>query len=153
MVMAAHYLEQSAGLSTGRMPAAQEVYRLIGELEETADPGSRITLIARMGASGDPRYVTALVGCCREKSPEVRRHAIEALYRIRSGRAVEVLLERLQDKNEQPAIRTRAADTLMLIRTYSAVEGLRDRLKDLGEDRTIQKHISDAMGRARMLYG
>lgn len=135
------------------MPAANEVYRLIGELEGAVGPHDRIDVITRMGTSNDPRYVNALVGCCREANSEVRRHAIEALYKIRSGRAVEVLLERLQDKNEQTAIRKRAADTLLLIRTYGAVEGLRDRLRDLKEDRVVQKHISDAMGKARILYG
>jgi len=135
------------------MPAANEVYRLIGELEESVDPRDRIGLITRMGASGDPRFVTALVTCCRENNPDVRRHAIEALYNIRSGRAVEALLERLHDKNEHAAIRTRAADTLMRIRTFSAVEGLRDRLRDLSEDRILQKHISEGMGKARILYG
>lgn len=132
---------------------ANEVYRLIEELEGSSDLHDRIALIIRMGTSGDPRFVNTLVTCSREPDTDVRRHAVEALYKIRSGRAVDALLERLQDKNEQPAIRKRAADTLMLIRTYSAFEGLRDRLKDLGEDRTIQKHISDAMGKARILYG
>jgi len=135
------------------MPAANEVYRLIDELDGSADLQDRIALIIRMGASGDPRYVTTLVACCREANPDVRRHAIEALYSIRSGRAVDVLLERLHDKNEQTAIRKKAADALMLIRTYGAIEGLRDRLRDLGEDKVIQKHISDAMGRARITYG
>jgi len=147
------YREQTAGLPVGRMPPANEVYGLIRELKESVDPYDRIGLILRMGASGDPRYVNTLIGCCRDTNSDVRRHTIEALYKIRSGRAVAVLLERLHDKNEQTAIRTRAADTLMLIRTYSAIEGLRDRMRDSCEDTIIRKHISDAMGKARILCG
>jgi len=135
------------------MPAANEVYRLIDELDGSADLQDRIALIIRMGESGDPRYVTTLVTRCRDANADVRRHAIEALYKIRSGRAVDVLLERLNDRNEETAIRKKAADALVLIRTFHAIEGLRDRLRDLGEDRVIQKYIADGMGKARLLYG
>jgi len=120
----------------------------MNEAQETRSRKDRIGAVIEMGESGDPRVVTPLIECCRDKDAEVRRYATEALHKLRSGRAVTALLERLQDRNEQLTTRQRAAAALALIRTYSAIAGLKDRLTDSDEDDVIRMYISEVMGKA-----
>ena len=71
----------------------------------------------------------------------------EALHKLRSGRAVHVLIERLKDKREQLGTRQRAAAALAAIRSYSAIEGLKDRFSDATEDPAIRSYIAQVLHR------
>ncbi len=141
-------VERLAGSWPGKLPTTIELYRMIDEAQGTKNRKDRIGAVIEMGESGDPRVVTPLIDCCRDKDAEVRRYATEALHKLRSGRAVNVLLERLQDRSEQLATRQGAAAALALIRTYSAIAGLKDRLTDTDEDDCIRTYISEVMGKA-----
>jgi HEAT repeat protein len=99
-----------------------------------------------LGESGDPRAVTPIVDCCRDPDPDIRRHATEALCKLRSARAVKALIGRLKDRDEQPETRQRAADALALIRTVSAIDGLKERFADTSEDEFIRSYIAGVMG-------
>jgi HEAT repeat protein len=141
-------VEGLAGSWPGKLPTTLELYRLIDEVHVSRNRKDRIGAVIEMGESGDPRVVTPLIDCCRDQDAEVRRHATEALHKLRSGRAVTVLLERLQDRSEQLATRQRAAAALALIRTYSAIAGLQDRLTDTDEDDVIRTYVYEVMGKA-----
>ena len=141
-------VERLAGSWPGKLPTTVELYRLMNEVQETRSRKDRIGAVIEMGESGDPRVVTPLIACCRSNDAEIRRYATEALHKLRSGRAVSVLLERLQDRSEQLVTRQRAAAALALIRTYSAVAGLKDRLVDPDEDDVIRTYVSEVMGKA-----
>jgi HEAT repeat protein len=132
----------------GRGLTTRELYRLIDETQDTKGKKERIGAVIEMGECGDPRVVTPLIECCRDSDAEVRRYATEALHKLRSGRAVHILLERLRDRSEQMTTRRRAAAALALIRTYSAIDGLKDLLADSGEDEVIRIYVSDVMGKA-----
>ena len=87
-----------------------------------------------------------LIACCNDPDPIIRFYATEALQKLRSGRAVDALTQRLNDKNEQPKIRKRAADALWTIRSYSALEGLKERSLDIEEDPQIRSYITELLG-------
>ena len=140
--------EQLAGSWPGKLPTTIELYALIDAVQDFRNRKDRIGAVIEMGESGDPRAVSPLIDCCRDRDAEVRRHAIDALYKLRSGRAVVVLLERLQDRSEQLVNRKRAAAALAMIRTYSAMSGLKDRLMDTDEDEVIRTYVSEVMGKA-----
>jgi HEAT repeat protein len=141
-------VERLAGSWPGKALTTVELYRLIDEAQENRSPEERIRAVVGMGESGDPRVVTPLIACCRDPDAELRRYATEALHKLRSGRAVSALIERLRDRSEQPATRQRAAAALALIRTYDAVEELKERLSDTGESDNIRSYISDVIRKA-----
>jgi HEAT repeat protein len=143
-------VERLTGSWPGKLPTTPEVYRLIDEVQGEGSRKDRIGAVIELGESGDPRVVTPLIACCNDTDAEIRRHATEALCKLRSGRAVTVLIERLEDRNEQLETRQRAAAALALIRTYSAIAGLKDRLLDSDEDDVIRIYVSEVMGKARI---
>jgi HEAT repeat protein len=108
----------------------------------------RIVAVIALGESGDPRAVRPLIDCCRDKNPELRWHAIVALGRIRSGRSVEALMERLRDPGEREENRERAAMALATIGSLSAITGLREVLTGEAEDSEIRSIVSGILGRA-----
>jgi HEAT repeat protein len=137
------------GMITNRMADELEdslsktdgIYRLI---EKTTNSGSqkvRIWAIVALGNSGDPRAVRSLIDCCKDQDPEIRLRAIEGLHNLRSGRAVDVLIDRLRDKGELPETRQRAAAALATIRSYSAIQELRIRNADTDEDGVLRSFI------------
>jgi len=84
--------------------------------------------IARLGASGGPRAVEALIkalGCCHE---DARRAAAEALGKLGDPRAVEPLIKALGYCH--PGVQSAAADALASLGDARAVEPL---IKALGD--------------------
>ena len=88
--------------------------------------------------------------CCSDTDALVRMHATEALLKLRSGRAVKVLIERLKDKNEQMKTRERAAAALAAIRSYSAIEGLRNLYADTDEEPALRSYVAEELHRVRL---
>ncbi len=72
------------------------------------------------------------------------------LLKLKSGRAVDVLIERLKDKNEQLATRQHAAAALAAVRSYSAIEGLRDMYADTDEDPALRSFVAEEIYRIRI---
>ncbi|OPY35748.1 MAG: PBS lyase HEAT-like repeat protein [Methanoregula sp. PtaU1.Bin051] len=141
-------VERLTGSWPGKALTTVELYRLIDETEETRNREDRIRAIIGMGESGDPRVVTPLIACSRDRDAEVRGYATEALHKLRSGRAVSALIERLRDKGELPGTRQRAAAALALIRTYDAVKELKERLSDSRETDNIRRYVSEVIRKA-----
>ncbi len=143
-------MEQSVGEWPGCLPEEGRIYHLIKKSRGETLQNDRIGAVIALGESGDPRGVLALMDCCRDEDPEIRRHATDALLKIRSGRSVHVLIERMKDKNEQPVTRQCAAVALAVIRTYSAIEGLKDRFSDADEDPFIRSYVAKVMDQTRI---
>lgn len=143
-------VEESVGEWMDPMPETGGIYRLIAQAGGGTDQMGRIGAVIALGDSGDPRAVRALIHCCNDEDSEIRRHATDALFKLRSGRAVHALIERMKDKSEQADTRRRAVSALATIRTYSAIEGLRDRIFDPGEDPGMRSYVAEMLGRMRI---
>ena len=83
------------------LPKAGGVYRLINGTMGERSQKERINAVIALGQSDDPRAVRPLMDCCNDSDALIRRHATEALLKLRSGRAVDVLIERLKDKKRR----------------------------------------------------
>jgi len=142
--------EETVGGWSGFLPEPGGIYHLIEKIRGKTQQQDRIDAVKAMGDSGDPRVVLPLVDCCSDEDPEIRRHATEALFKLKSGRAVQALIGRLKDKAEQPQTRQCAAAALAAIRTYSAIEGLKDRFSDADEDPFIRSYVARVMDRTRI---
>ncbi|MDD1716189.1 MAG: HEAT repeat domain-containing protein [Methanolinea sp.] len=131
----------SSLLRTGR------IYRLIDTALGQGNREERISAIIQLGRSGDPRAVRPLVDCCREGDPAIRRSAIEALGEIGSGRAVDVLIERLDDPGEDPGIRMSAASALATIRNDRALSEVKARVSNPDIDPALRSAIEEMLDR------
>jgi HEAT repeat protein len=125
------------------------IYRIIDAAQKEGSSEARIEAIVHLGESRDPRAVYPLIECCRDEDPSIRRCAIEALGKIGSGRAVDVLVEHLDDTNEDPDIRLGAVAALASIRSEHACQELRSRCADPGLDPAIQAAIAEAIKKGR----
>jgi HEAT repeat protein len=143
-------VEESVNEWFDSLPRTGGIYRLIDEARDDRRQKDRIGAVIALGESGDPRAVRPLVDCCRDRDPEIRRHAIEALHKLRSGRAVHVLTERLKDQDELPATRERAIAALAAIRSYGAIQELKDRFSDADEDPAIRSSIGQVLSLMRI---
>ena len=132
------------------LPKTGGVYRLINGTMSERSQNERIRAIIALGESDDPRAVRPLMDCCNDSDALIRRHATEGLFKLKSGRAVGVLIERLKDKKEQPATRENAASALAAIRSYSAIEGLRDLYADIDEDPALRSYVAEEIQRVRI---
>ncbi len=133
------------------MPTTGRIYRLIDDAMDVSNSRSRQDAINALGTSGDPRAVRPLVGCCNDTDPEIRRHATIALLKLRSGRSVIALVERLKDRDEQMVTRQHAADALAAIRSYGAMNSLRERSLDPDEDPDIRSYVGLVLERTVIL--
>ena len=131
-------------------PKTSGIYRLINGTMDDRDKKERIRAVIALGESDDPRAVRPLMDCCTDKDPLIRLHATEALFKLRSGRAVSVLVERLRDRNEQLATRERAAAALAAVRSFTAIEGLRDLYSDTDEDPVLRSFVAEELHRIRI---
>ena len=143
-------VEESIGEWYDPVPGTGGIYRLIAQVGGGTDQPERIGAVIALGDSGDPRAVRPLIHCCNDEDSEIRRHATDALGKLKSGRAVHALIERMKDKSEQAGTRQRAVSALAAIRTYSAIEGLRDRIFDASEDPAIRSYVAEMLGRMRI---
>ena len=127
------------------LPRTEGIYRIIDKTMIDSGSKERIWAVIALGDSGDPRAVRPLMDCCSDKDSEIRFHASESLHKLRSGRAVNVLLERLKDKREWPKTRKRAAAALAAIGSFSAIEGLKERSADADEEPALRSFITEEL--------
>jgi len=132
------------------LPKTSGIYRLINGTMDDRDKKERIRAVIALGESDDPRAVRPLMDCCTDKDPLIRWHATEALFKLRSGRSVSVLVERLRDRKEQLATRERAAAALAAVRSFTAIEGLRDLYSDTDEDPALRSFVAEELHRIRI---
>jgi HEAT repeat protein len=135
---------------SGSQPGTGGIYHLIDEARDDRRYKDRTGAVIALGESNDPRAVHALMDCCNDPDAEIRRHAIEGLRKLRSGRAVHALIGRLKDKDELPATRERAVAALAAIRSYGAIQELKDRFADVDEDPTIRSSIGQVLSLMRI---
>lgn len=143
-------VEESVNEWFDSLPGTGGIYRLIDEARDDRRQKDRIGAVIALGESNDPRVVRTLMECCNDGDAEIRRHAIEGLRKLRSGRAVQVLIERLNDKGEHPATRQRVVAALAAIRSYGAISGLKDRFSDADEDPAIRSSIGQVLSLMRI---
>jgi len=132
------------------IPKTNGVYRLINGTMGDRSRNERINAVIALGESDDPRAVHPLMDCCGDTDSLIRMHATEALFKLRSGRAVRVLIERLKDRREQMKTREKAAAALAAIRSYSAIEGLRNLYSDTDEDPGLRSYVAEELHRVRL---
>jgi HEAT repeat protein len=125
------------------------IYRYIDAAQREGSREERLVAIVHLGETRDPRAVYPLMDCCAEKDPEIRRMAIEALGKIGSARAVDTLVDRLGDTNEDLAVRISAISALAAIRSDHACQELRSRAEDPGQDPAIRSAIAEVMAKAK----
>lgn len=142
--------ERSVGEWHNSLPKTNGVYRLINGTMGDRSRNERINAVIALGESDDPRAVHPLMDCCGDTDSLIRMHATEALFKLRSGRAVKVLIERLKDRREQMKTREKAAAALAAIRSYSAIEGLRNLYSDTDEDPGLRSYVAEELHRVRL---
>jgi HEAT repeat protein len=142
--------ERSVGEWHNGLPKTNGVYRLINGTMGDRSRNERINAVIALGESDDPRAVHPLMDCCGDTDSLIRMHATEALFKLRSGRAVRVLIERLKDRREQMKTREKAAAALAAIRSYSAIEGLRNLYSDTDEDPGLRSYVAEELHRVRL---
>jgi HEAT repeat protein len=145
--MEVHVMEAEVREYISQVPTTEEIYRLIAAVREGASLPDRITALALLGESRDPRAVIPLVECCTDENAEIRWHAIEALHQVGSVRSVATLIERLRDRDEDVAIRKTAAHALADIKSYHTLEPLIDLSLDTEEDPEIRILVARMLGR------
>ena len=113
-----------AAYALGAIKDRRAVSSLIAALEAEKDPEGRArpALIGALGATGDPRATTLLIGYLRHPSEYVRRCAAGALGRIGDRRAVPALITALND--EESSVRDSAARALGSFRDVRALDPL-----------------------------
>jgi HEAT repeat protein len=132
------------------LPKTGGIYRLINGTMSDRSQNERILTVIALGECNDPRAVRPLMDCCCDADALIRLHATDALFKLKSGRAVNVLIERLKDNREQIATRKSAAAALAAVRSYSAIEGLRDLYSDEDEDPALRSLVAEELQRMRI---
>ncbi len=125
-----------------RFASASLIYRIMDKALAGEIPEDRARAILSLGERGDPRAVVTLMECCNDEDPGIRRNAIDALTRLKSGRAVPTLIGRLDDPGESFENRCRAAKALAETNTYSSVEGLMALVNDEEEEPALREYIA-----------
>ena len=152
------------------LPKTGGIYRLINGTMGDRIRNERIGAVIALGESADPRAVRPLMDCCSDPDASIRKHATEALLKLKSGRSVYVLIGRMNDKNEEPVTanisqgklatleaiikkkptRERAAAALASIRSFSAIEALRALYADADEDPALRSLVAEELHRVRI---
>ena len=94
-------VEKPRGEWYDSFPGKGIVYDLTSTALSDQDTVGRLRAVTALGKSGDPRAVRPLMDLVADHDPAIRRGAIAAFGELKSGRTVEVLIERLRDQNEQ----------------------------------------------------
>jgi FOG: HEAT repeat len=128
-------------------PGKGIVYDLSSAALAAPDTAGRLRAVVGLGKSGDPRAVRPLMDLVADSDPAIRHGAIAALGELKSGRAVEVLIGRLQDRDEETEIRKRAAETLAAIRSTGALRELREFSANTDEDPALRTHVAGLLSR------
>ena len=124
-----------------RFAGTSLIYRIMDNaLSGEADERTRA--IQSLGERGDPRAVVPLAACCLDEHPKIRRAAIDALGRLRSGRAVPALSSCLEDPGELLETRCHAAKALTETKTNSSLAGLIALVNDEEEEPALREYIA-----------
>jgi HEAT repeat protein len=120
------------------VPPRGGVYDLAEMAQYGKSAEDRLQAVSALGKSDDPRAVRPLMDLLGSAEPAIRLSATNALGLLKSGRSVEVLIDRLRDRSEQIAVRHQAALALAAIRSTGAIRGLREFVEDPDEDAEVR---------------
>ena len=137
--------EKSRGFWYDSLPGKGIVYDLAYVALSGRDTDERLRAVTALGKSDDPRAVRPLMDLVVDREPAIRGGAIAALGKLKSGRPVDVLIERLRDRIELADIRQQAAGALAAIRSTGAVRGLRAFAADPDEDPARRSYTADLL--------
>jgi HEAT repeat protein len=129
------------------MPSSAGIFHLIDTLRNGVNDETRITAIAALAESRNPRAVVPLIICCRDNSMCVRMAAVEALSDLRNFRAEPALREIILDKNEDVAVRQKAMIALAGLKGSSAYEGLDGLSRDTRENPALRELAARLLAR------
>jgi HEAT repeat protein len=124
------------------LPGKGIVYDLTYAALSGPDTEARLRAVTDLGKSDDPRAVRPLMDLVADRDPAIRSGAITALGQLKSGRPVDMLVERLRDRGELGTIRQQAAEALAAIRSTGAIRGLREFAADPDEDPALCSRAS-----------
>jgi HEAT repeat protein len=137
--------EKSRGVWYESLPGKGIVYDLAYAALSGRDTDERLRAVTALGKSDDPRAVRPLMDLVVDREPAIRGGAIAALGQLKSGRPVDVLIERLRDRNENADIRQHAAGALAAIRSTGVVRGIRAFAADPDEDPALRAYTTDLL--------
>lgn len=138
-------LEQQEGEWYNVLPHHGGIYDLIYTAMSANGIEERLRAVVALGKSGDPRAVRPLVDLLGVPEAEIRLAATTALGNLKSGRPVEELIGRLQDRTEQMAVREQAAAALTAIRSTGALHGLREFVADESGDPALRAYAGNLL--------
>jgi HEAT repeat protein len=138
-------LEQQVGEWYNSVPPRGGVYDLVHAALSGTGTAERLRAVVALGKSGDPRAVRPLVNLLCDTDTDIRLAATTALGNLKSGRPVDELIERLQDRNEQMVIREQAAVALTSIRSTGALRGLREFSLNEDEDPVLRLYAGNLL--------
>jgi HEAT repeat protein len=120
------------------VPPRGGVYDLVDTALYGKSADERLQSVVALGRSDDPRAVRPLMDLLGDVDPAIRLSATTALGLLKSGRSVEVLIDRMRDRSEQATVRHQAAVALASIRSTGAIRGLREFIADPDEDAEVR---------------
>jgi HEAT repeat protein len=139
-------LEHEDGEWYNALPHQGGIYDLISAAVSENGTEERLPAVVALGKSGDPRAVRPLVDLLTDPDVQIRLAAATALGSLKSGRPVDELIGRLQDRNEERAVREKAAAALTAIRSTGALRGLREFVADESEDPALRAYAGSLLG-------
>jgi beta-lactamase regulating signal transducer with metallopeptidase domain len=101
--------------------------------------------VQRSQAQADPKITAALTGALKDEDEDVRRHALNALVRMRAPLPPDVLAGMLKDKS--PEVRRQAISAIGNLRDAKYVSLIVDAMKDADAD--VRRQASAALGQMR----
>jgi hypothetical protein len=121
---------------------------LINALENEPDAGVRYTVAAALGFIGGDTPINPLMDALKnDRNPTVRRTAADALGTIRASSAVQLLLEKLEQSDEDIHVRKSAAVSLADIGDTSATIPLMNLLRNTSEPLDLRLVASQSLAR------
>jgi len=133
----------------GEIGDCQSIKILIQSLKDK-DPYIRrevADVLGRIRSDSIDEAVEPLIECFKDKDDEVCCSAAEALGEIGSDKAIEFLLQLLNNENEYYSVRCYAAESLGRIGNNKAVKSLIHVLFDMKSNEDIKISVVEALGR------
>ena len=112
--------------------------------DPAADTGIRLKVSWLLGRLGDKRAVYALLAAIRDKEPDVRRAAAQALGELHHRRAARPLIGAMLN-DEDVGVRAAAANALGELGDRRAFEPLMSSLGNPGEDPRVRGMAAEAL--------
>jgi HEAT repeat protein len=123
-------MKKQSVITTVMVTATLIICLSVGHLThaETADLNGR--MVYNIGESKDPARVDQLLAVLDSSDDHLRRIAVRALGKIANEKAIEPLMEILENKSERPMVRSEAAWALGALKAGKALAALSCCLKD-----------------------